>query len=225
MPVQLDGQIDTNYNLRLVELKCDDAELTNPNTLYNLNCKVSNLTDKAVTAASIAFTITTEKNGRSSPDTAIINLWHPEPSEEGAKNIIPPRGESSVSPLPVEYDGRITLISMRVDYIEFADGTNWGPNQSGSRLITGMRKGAAKYKEWLRSKYQESGKSPSTFATLLEQDEAALRNELHLQADSQQEGAALYRRYVNRVIKKNGVKSFIKRLEQTNNFPTKRSRS
>lgn len=83
--------------------------------------------------------------------------------------------------------------------MEFENGNTLGPDTKGSRLIAQIRGGAAKYKEWLRGKYLNSGKSMGTIASLL-QDTSSAATELRLDDNMMIVGADAYRKSAREIL-------------------------
>jgi hypothetical protein len=193
-----------------------NVELSAPNTIESLPCVIKNSTNKYITAAAIAISITTEKQGRLSADLGFLTIetfLHPDFREEYRNNLIPPGGESPVEDLPSSYDDAVVKgVTMWVDYVEFEDKTTQGPDRAGSRIIANIREGAAKYKEWLIQKYNQSGRSIDAIVPLLEQSQP-LPEELGIQNGNQQEGARFYRSYALKTYETKGAAGLIKYLK------------
>lgn len=201
-----------------VELKCENAELSAPNALENLPCAIKNNTNNYITAVTVAISLVLDKEGTTSTDSSFLTIEtfvHPDFREEHKNNLIPPRGERPIQDLPVSYDNAVIKgVMIQVDYVEFADNTTLGPNHAGSRIITDIRQGAAKYKNWLVQKYKQNGKSIDAIVPLLEPSQP-FSEELGISNGDQQEGARIYRNYARRSYEAKGPEALTKHLKQT----------
>ena len=101
---------------------------------------------------------------------------------------------------------------MQIDYIEFADHTSLGANQAGSRIISDTREGAAKYKNWLAQKYDQSGRSLDAITPLLDQP---VPKELLFQTGPEEHGATMYRNFARRIYKTKGAEGLVKHLKHS----------
>jgi hypothetical protein len=200
-----------------VELKCGDAELSAPNKIENFPCSVVNNTSKRISAMSVAYSITVEDGGGESSHTEALTLdtfIHPDLREERKDNLIPPGAERPFRPLPTSFDDAVVkAISMQVDYVEFEDGSSLGPNESGSRIIDGIREGAAKYRNWLMGKYNSSGKSAGAMTSLI-QDDPLPEDELGIKSAAQEQGAVIYRNFLRDSYGAKGLEHLSKFLER-----------
>jgi hypothetical protein len=201
-----------------VELKCENAELSAPSSLKKLSCVIKNNTNKYIAAATINISITLEREGKTSIDSSFLTIEtfvHPDFRAEHRNNVISPKGERPFQDLPTSYDNAVIKgIAISVDYIEFTDNSTAGPNRAGSRIITNIREGAAKYKEWLSQKYNQSGKSINAIVPLLEKDQP-IPYELGIQNGDQQQGVVFYRNYARKSYKTKGAEGLIKHLTLT----------
>jgi hypothetical protein len=206
-----------------VELYCDNAELSAPNSLERLRCVIKNNTNKKITAVTINTSIVLESGGKSSLDSGFLTLQafvHPDFREEHRDSLISPGEERPVEDAAVSYDDAvITGFRTRIDYVEFADNTAMGINQAGSRIVADVRAGATKYKNWLTHKYNRSGKSLEAIVPLLEKS-SPLPEEIGIQNDGQQQGAILYRNYARKTYENKGADALIKHLKSTTSAAT-----
>ncbi|MFY9621519.1 MAG: hypothetical protein WAQ99_17030 [Pyrinomonadaceae bacterium] len=108
--------------------------------------------------------------------------------------------------------GTVKEIKVQIDYIEFADGTTCGPNRVGGRILTGMRVGATKYKQWLVQRYRGNGLKPTV--ELLDRDESPY--DIGLSNEDETSGASMYRKYLRRLYRSKGHAELEKRLQKTN---------
>jgi hypothetical protein len=200
-----------------VELKCGHAELSAPNAVEKFPCTIINNTNKRISAVAVTYSISLEKDGKVSSHDEVLTLEtfvHSDIREERKDNLIPPGGERPVRPLPVSFDDAlIKAVSMQVDYVEFEDASSTGPDKAGSRIIAGIREGAAKYRKWLLGRYGRSGKSIDAMTALI-QDDAIPEGELGIENENQRQGAFMYRNYLLRTSETKGVESLARFLER-----------
>src|SRR5438132_5560189 len=165
-------QLDPENGVIPVELQCAAAQLSAPNALDRVPCILRNNTRKPITAATIAVAVTINTNGNISSSSSFLTietLVHADIQRDHPNNLIPPGGQTPAEPVSETYDNAvIEKVEMSVDYVEFADNATMGPDNGGSRIIADIRKGAAKYKNWLAQKYERSGMSLPAVTPLLE---------------------------------------------------------
>ncbi|HKQ99329.1 MAG TPA: hypothetical protein VJT09_01575 [Pyrinomonadaceae bacterium] len=202
-----------------VELKCEKAELSTPNTIKKLSCVIKNNATKYIAAVTLNIFVTLEKEGKTSTDSSFLTIdtfVHPDFRGEHENNLIPPKGERPFQDLPTTYDGAVIKgLAVSVDYVEFKDNSTAGPNRSGSRIIIDIREGAAKYKRWLVQKYHQGGKSINAILPLLEKDQP-IPYESGIQNGDQQQGAIFYRNYARKTYQAKGAGGLTKHLEHSN---------
>jgi hypothetical protein len=213
------NQLEPDNSVIPVELKCEAAELSAPNTLEKLSCLIRNNTNKYITAATMNISITLEKEGKPSIDSSFLTIEtfvHPDFREEHKNNLIPPGGERHIEDIQTSYDNAVVKgVTVRIDYVEFADdAARLGPNHAGSRIISNIREGAAKYKDWLIQKYIQSGRSINSITILLEKGQLPL-DELGIKNGDQQQGVVFYRNYARKTYETKGAEGLIKYLKQT----------
>lgn len=209
-------QLPTENGVIPVELQCGTARLTAPNTLESFSCIVKNNTSKNITAASTAYTIVVENNGKESGDTGFLTLEtfiHPDLAD--IHKAIPPRGERTIEPGgPVSYEyGNpiIKRVELKIDYVEFEDKTSLGPNEMGSQIIALFRDGAAKYRDWLVQKYIENGRSIDAIAPLLQKSQP-IPDVLELKSSRQRHGAMMYRNHMLDIYNAHGATGLAEHL-------------
>lgn len=213
------AQLQPDNGVIPIELKCEAAELSAPNTLEKLICSIKNNTSKYVTAGALYTSITVEQKEKvfsvSSYDT-FDTFLHPDFREDHPNNLIPPGGDYRIDELPSSFEDSIVIreIAVRVDYVEFADNTILGPNRGGARIIAESREGAAKYKKWLARKYVESKESMKEIVPLLDRDQP-LPEELEIKTSNQEHGAIMYRNFARRTYETKGAAGLSKHLKQT----------
>jgi hypothetical protein len=191
-----------------LELSCDKVQIIGPSTLGTLSCILKNNTDKNILAANIAYLIAFESGGQESCDTrlhTIDTLVHPDFFAE-SKAIQPGQQRIIENPGPSFYaNSDIKRVEAWIEYVEFADKTTLGDAEKGARIISNIREGAAKYKNWLAHKYDTAGKSATAAAALLRPD-LPLAAELQLEDKYQEQGAKAYRTRLDRLYKTLGPK-------------------
>jgi hypothetical protein len=203
-----------------VELRCEVAELSAPNTLERAPCIIINHTNKYISGGAVAISLIVEKDGKLSPDVGFQTFdtfLHPDFRDEHKNNLIPPGGHSRVQSVETSYDdATIRGVKIWIDYVEFADAAAaaLGPNRAGLRMLTDIRAGAAKYKKWLVQKYNQRGKSVEEIIPLLESQ--AIPEELEMKSGDEEQGAIFYRNYARKAYQTKGAQSLIKYLNTAN---------
>src|ERR1043165_5414419 len=175
-------QLQRNQGIIPVELECTPGILSAPNVLDSFRCVFKNNTDKAITAASVIYSITIEQNGsesKTSNASTLDTAFHPDFADT-SKPIGPGEKSGNLGPPgPVSFENaEIRSIEIQIDYVEFIDGNTLGSNKQGASLIKAMRDGAEKYKKWFISLYAQHGKALSPIVSLLYEQE--LPSELQL---------------------------------------------
>lgn len=199
-----------------VELLCSKVRIIPPSSLDKVSCVLKNNTNKSILAASIAYSITFESGGKESSDTrlhTIDTFVHPD-FYDARKSI--QSGEQRIieNPGPSFYaDSVIKGVETWIEYVEFSDKTMLGDTEKGSRIITNLREGAAKYKNWLTHKYENAGKSATSTAAFLRRD-LPLASELQLNDKYQEQGAKAYRTRLGRLYENLGASQIDKYLNQ-----------
>jgi len=195
LPVVITDEFQRKDGIVPANLRCGPAHLTAPNVVSQFQCALKNNTTTPITAANAIFTVTLDQSGTESRDevsSVVDACLHDDFNEIGTR--IGPGRETTVGlPGPVSYDdGTVKRIEIRIDYVEFEDGTEIGPDQMGSRIIKAMRSGAAKYREWLLSQYIKNGQSFSAIAPLIQNNDS-LPAGLQFKDPNEQQGAISYR--------------------------------
>lgn len=198
-----------------VSLQCQTVGFPDSTEMKALRCIVTNNANSPISAVSLAYGITYETNGQESTDDGFMTLdalAHHDFHDSNFSKFIQPGAECVIQRGgPVE-QANISAKDIRVeiDYVEFENGTTLGPNTKGSHLIAQIREGAAKYKEWLRSKYLNNGKSITAIASLL-QDTSSPAVALKLDDDMMIVGAEAYRKNAREVFNIRGGPSEIEK--------------
>jgi hypothetical protein len=217
VPVKV-SQLASEDHAIPVELQCQDAELAAPSELKNLKCVIRNNSSKNIIAFAVKFSFTLndgEKEWSDSGYIAIDTFIHPDLHEKSGNKSITPGAECPVQSLPAKYDNAsIREISLQIDYIEFEGGRTLGSNRAGARIVTNIREGAAKYKDWLTDQYNRSGKSANKIASLLGQDQLE-PGEIGIENGEQEQGAFFYRNYARKTYESQGVEGLLRHLHKT----------
>lgn len=214
IPIEI-TQLAPNDGVIPVKLQCQTVDFPNSVEMQALRCVVTNNTNGPISAVSLGYGITYEANGQESTDEGFMTLdaiVHPDFHDSNFSKFIQPGAESVIQRGgPIEQANILPKdIKVRIDYVEFENGTTLGPNTKGSRLIAQIRGGAAKYKEWLRSKYLNNGKSITAIASLL-QDTSSPAVALKLDDDMMIVGAEAYRKNAREVFNIRGGPSEIEK--------------
>jgi hypothetical protein len=207
-----------------VELRCENVELSAPNELEKLTCVITNNTSGYISAGALHTSITIEDDGKplviSTYDT-FDTFLHPDFREDHKDNLIAPGKEYRLNDLPASYrEGAVIKgVAVEIDYIEFADKSMLGNNRSGSRIIGELRKGAAKYKNWLAQEYKRRGGKVEALVPLI--DGTQPLPELEIQNAEQERGAIMYRKFSWRTYTDKGADGLNKHLKETSNSTNK----
>lgn len=210
-------QLPSENGIIPVEIKCGKAELSDPNSIENIPCVAINNTSKAIKAFGVSKAVITESNGERTVNnsTSILDAFvHPDVNAERGGKLIPPGKEVNVGGLPTSYGEVIKGIGLKIDYAEFDDGTELGPDEASSKQrIADVRAGAAKYKQWLVQQLSRSGQDINAITPLLEREPPD--EEIKFENNSQEEGAILYRNYALKVKDQKGINVLAERLKST----------
>lgn len=181
---------------------------------------VKNNTSKSIDAVCVAVTGRIDRNGTETSSTGYLtmnSLVHPDIREIHHQRPLGPREEWSFETDPLETEDTeagavLRGITLQIDYVDFEDRTELGPNKYGSSIVTKARTGAAKYKAWLQKKYAENGRSVSALVPLLERDQA-LPVDIEL-GDHERTGARLYQSYLLKAFQRHGAAEMEKYLNR-----------
>ena len=158
-----------------VYLRCGPAHLAAPNVLDDFKCALKNNTTTTITAANAIFTVILDQNGTESRDevSSVVDARLNDDFNEIGTRITSGRETTVGIPGTLSYDDSIVKgVEIRIDYVEFEDGTEKGADRAGSHIIKAMRSGAVKYREWLRAQYVSNGKSFSAIVPLLKNNDS-----------------------------------------------------
>jgi hypothetical protein len=200
-----------------VELRCDNARLSAPNSIEKLSCVLKNNSNRSIIAGTISILVTVEHEGTmeivstyDSFDTFLQSDFH----IDHPTNSIPPGGEYRLDQLSASYgDAVVKEISESIDYIEFRERKPVGPNVAGSRIISDVREGAAKYKSWLVREHRRNPTALDRTVEILNNSEAVSPTEIDFQNPNERQGADMLRKYLLRVYRSQGVNGLIRYLK------------
>lgn len=206
--------LKTGDDIVPVDIQCEKVFITKPDTLDGFTCILINRTNKNISASSVRYSIIVDSNGKEKQIdrlTTAVPYIHPDLSE--VKKPIEPGGSLSITPLGpiVEPDFVINRLELEPIYIEFDDETTVGIGGKNAELIASVREGAARYKNSLRQKYLDKGKSVQEILPLLE-DNAPFDSEI--ENFSQRAGAKAYRKFLREKYEKNGIQAINKVLDK-----------
>jgi hypothetical protein len=195
------SQLPTVDGVVPVNLRCQIQNYLEPTDGKALRCIVKNNFNCAVTAFSLAYGITYEVNGKKSTDSSSLTtdaLIHPDFHDSNFSKFTQPGAERDIQTIPVIAAPMSNIqITVGIDYVEFDNGTTFGPNANGSRSIAQIREGAAKYKAWLKRNYLARGNSMDAVKGLLDQT-STVATDLGI-PDELEVGAQEYRRNARQV--------------------------
>lgn len=212
IPVTID-QLSSNNGTIPVELQCENAVLSAPNTLKKFTCRLRNNTRKNIVAVNVTYSVILDENGVEFVEARLHTLdtrVHPD-FYEASKSITPSAERIIEPPGPSAYgNATIKAVKVKVDYVEFDDKAKLGGNEKAEQIINDVREGAAKYKDWLSKKYTEHGKSLATILPLLESDQNL---PTEFENSRLEQGARVYRNRLRHVYETRGVAEAVSHLE------------
>lgn len=193
--VNITQQLEAAGGVIPAEIQCAPALIT-PSNEVDFTCALRNNTRKKITAAAAVYSVVIEQNGVETRDdysSVFVNLIGPQ--FEGLDRATGPGEEKSIGPSgPISYgDARIKGVEISIEYVEFEGGLTLGRADKGARVVSDFREGAAKYRGWIKGKYEAGRRSGSAIAPLLESTES-LPEEVGLLNQNQEFGAKAYRR-------------------------------
>lgn len=197
-------QMDAENGEMPVTLQCGAANVTTPDTLNGFSCTLINNTDKNIVAATAAYTIEYEQQGRTYREVRThlaATSVHPDFFKDAKP--VPRGGELSIRPGgSFTFEGAVIKgVEVRIDYVEFSDGSSVGPNKKeGAEAVKALREGASRYKNWLVGKYRRG--SIDTAIQSLQSDPPLA--ELGLTNEYLEQGANLYRKRLQKIERMRG---------------------
>lgn len=190
IPLKITTQLAPVNNVIPAEIQCG-AAMVNIAGELNFTCKLKNNSEKNITAAGIISTVVIEKNGVETAKEE-SNVFA---GLNGFDKGIAPGGEIDLGmPGPSSYDDFIIKrVEIAIDYVEFENNIIFGRDSKGSQVVKDVREGAARYKNWVKARYEYNRKSVKSITPLLESG-ALLPSDLILLNQNQEIGAKTYRR-------------------------------
>ena len=204
-------QLAPQNGLVPVEVRCFSRRVI-PKPIDGFSCNVKNNTTKNVLGITLNYSILLEdrNTGKTNSDTHTLTmnaLIHPDFRE--TQKPISPGEEAPVSSPNIAYESSVLINAIEVitDYVEFDDGTSLGPNQYGSKVMAGLREGAAMYKDWLVSQYLKKEKSIPDTVSLLQSEQPLPSNIANLRFDkgNHVQGAKNYRILLRKLLEAKGT--------------------
>ena len=174
-----------------------------PNVLDDVTYFVKNNSGKAISAVAVTKRILYREDRKLDGITRISTadfLFHPDfaskPLASGAQVPMEAAG-----PISFEDGTVIVSVTLKIDYVQYVDGSSYGAGSEGERTVLSQREGARKYKSLLSENYAEAGKSLVTIVPLLEQETKL--DQLKL-TQSESVGADRYRLYLLKTFRTKG---------------------
>lgn len=195
------NQLPAENGIIPVELFCEPTETKSLREVDGFGCRLRNNTGKAINAITVAHSVVTQKDGeyrgKEVSDKGYLtfeSFIHPDLQRAHLHPAIAPGEERPVEVNETTlYEGAtVKRIEVRIDYVEYVDSTNQGPNERGSQILASLRKGAELYKVWLVQKYLENDKSIDLIVRLLG-DNNPLPLDANLDDMYLRQGAKIYR--------------------------------
>lgn len=199
-----------------VEVRCESTRLTAPGRLEGFLCLAINHTRQRITALSSVLTVITENGaGVESRNANILyddSYVHPDVKEVRRLRSTAPGESRTIQPGgPITFeDELIVRIELRIDYVEFDDGTSIGSDSKGAQAIKSVREGAVRYKRWLVKKYTADKNDADVIVPLLQQADTSADSQIG-DDKNMREGAAVYRNFLLGVYQRQG-RAELKRL-------------
>lgn len=214
LPIKVNQLPPSEQNIIPIQLECIPARLPLPNKLEDVSCTLTNNTHKSITAAVVGYRIfseTDDSDKEKKPFTmtgAITTeaLIHTSLREQRRENFIQPKEATLVGLMPTTFDEGhlISDMTMWVDFVEFDDNSAIGANNHGAKTVAEIRDGAARYRNWLVKKLDES-KSDSVILEVLQKKHPKQIEELGKLSANQAEGANVFRKFAERTFSTQGM--------------------
>jgi hypothetical protein len=209
-PERVDGavkvvlkQLPVQDHVIPVEIIQPVATSSAPNVLDDVTYFLKNNSDKAISAVAVTKRILYREDGKLEAFTGcstIDFLFHPDfpskPLASGAQVRMDGPG-----PMDLDDGSVVVNVTLKIDYVQYVDGSSYGAGSEGERTVLSQREGAKKYKNFLRENYAKAGKSLVTIVPLLEQDTKA--DELKFN-QSENVGADRYRLFLLKMFRTKG---------------------
>lgn len=193
-----------------VELRCEEVELLALNELEKLPCEAVNNTAKDITALVVTYVIEIRENEKDMSQSGAITteaLLHPDFYKLRKDHFIHPNEVTPIELLPTTFpaDYAIRGIKIKIDYVEFEDGSAIGKVGYGYGVVNQIRQGVAIYRNWLRERLKESKKSETAFAELLQNKQNISKENLGDLTFKQIEGAKVFQKFIREIYSVKGM--------------------
>jgi hypothetical protein len=197
-------EVDGKIPVEIVNAKIEESS-PHPTFSFSVRNNTTRPMNAVVVKMGIIYYGTATGGGaRSTLTTFVDRALHPDIQDAWGRTPIAPGGEQTF-PSDLFRHGSgitsVTSITLSVDYADFADGTSVGPNQYGTIWITGARRGAAKYKQWLKDNHKD--KSKAEVESLLMS--ASPPAEIGFEGGGEEFGAQIYMSNMERAFKMKGI--------------------
>ena len=212
-------QLPSEKGMIPIELNCKEAELSAPNIFENLSCIGINNTQKNITALVVSYTISMEEYGKPkslSGEITILPLLSSAFFYYQKDSFIQPKQEIPINILQTTLDDSYVIKEMiiKIDYVEFENGSKVGENGIGEKIINQIRQGVSIYRNWLIEKYNEKGKSDEAITELLENPKNISTENLGNLTPKQFEGAKVFHKFLRRLYSTKGLQAINDTLKQ-----------
>jgi len=199
IPVKITKQLEPVNGVIPAEIRCGQALINTSNELA-FTCKLTNNSPKKLMAAAVLYFVVIERNGVETKDehsSVFVSLAGSRLG--GLDKAAGPGEERSLGPAgPISYDDALIKgVEVSIDFVEFEDNLTFGPAGKGAEVVKDVREGAARYRSWIKRKYEAGRKSHSDLASLLESG-GPLPAEIGLLNQNQEVGAKAYRRMLKK---------------------------
>jgi len=212
-------QLDPANGVVPISLNCEESVLIVPNTLDRIPCTIKNNSGRVMTALVLGTFVSLDNNGTISTQSGYVTIdtfIHADLHLNQKQNKGIRQNAEPQFPLATEsYSGIVTRVQVYVDYVELDDKKTLGPNRAGAGIIAGLREGAKKYKSWLVKEFELKGKSVVALARLIG-DNQPVPAEVGIRSSSEEQGAVIYRNWLRRIHKTEGVQEFEKYFNYQN---------
>lgn len=199
IPVRITKQLEVVGGVIPAEIYCGTA-LVRPSNEVEFTCRLRNNSRKKITAAAAIYSVVIEQSGvETRDDHSFVSVNLVGAQFEGLDRATGPGEEIPIGPPgPISYgDARIKGVEIGIEFVEFEADLTLGEGGKGTQVVKDFREGAAKYRGWIKRKYEAGRKSGNVIAPLLESGEP-LPTEAGLSNQNQEFGAKAYRRMLKK---------------------------
>lgn len=186
-------------------------------SLNGYRCRLKNISDKDITAVGLTWTATFSNNRAAQVYQSIDTRLHADIAESRGMRPMRPADEREFRSSSVEaFDRNISIaqVSLKIDFVEFADSTTLGAENSKTykRLLL-ERRGAALYKNWLANIYRENPRHLEPVLEKLSGDELPLGRDM--EEGGARQGASIYRNWLRELYATSGAAAVKEVLRKT----------